>query len=122
MALHAVRGLGLRARALGEHHVLQSAGQHRHAFLLGVLGQVALAFLAHGLAGLGLLALEKFADGTLGLGVVEERGVAFEHVGYSLRKLRGVEVFHTHALEVVADDHAQGVTEFFHNVGFVLII
>ena len=53
MTLHLVGGFWLLAVALLQYHILQAARQSNHAFLLGILLQVSLAFCLCCLALLG---------------------------------------------------------------------
>ena len=58
VALHLVGSLRLLAVAFLQHHILQSAGKRSHAFFLGVLGQIFLAFSLGNLSFLGALGVE----------------------------------------------------------------
>lgn len=115
MALYAVGGFGFGAITLGDDGVLESAGEYYDAVLLGVFGKELLAFLAYGACGLLLLLLHEVVDELLCFLVGEFAGLALHDAVDGACEIGAAEVLYSHAFEVVADDHAEGVAEFFHN-------
>lgn len=115
MALYAVGGFGLGAITLGDDGVLESAGEYYDAVFLGVFGKELLAFLAYGACGLLLLLLHEVVDELLCFLVGEFTGLALHDTVDGACEIGTAEVLYSHAFEVVADDHAEGVAEFFHN-------
>lgn len=115
MALYAVGGFGFGAITLGDDSVLESAGEYYDAVLLGVFGKELLAFLAYGTCGLLLLLLHEVVDELLCFLVGEFAGLALHDAVDGACEIGAAEVLYSHAFEVVADDHAEGVAEFFHN-------
>ena len=103
VALHLVGGFRSASVAFLYHLILQSAGQCHHAFLLGVLGKICLAFFLCLLELLGcrgallsLLLLEEILYERLRFGIVYFRLLACENVLYCFCEIVDVQIVRAH--------------------------
>ena len=116
VAGNGVGGCGFDAECRCEHFVLQTGFGDFHAFSLGVFGEEVFAGFACGLACSFLLFAQEFLHETLGLHFGHFEFFTIEHLLDGAGEFTGDESFDVHPFEVVANDQAEGVREFFHKL------
>ena len=114
VAADLVRSLGAATRSFVEDGVLEAALGGDDAFLLaiGFEESLALCYCAFSLAA-GLL-VEVLIEQRLSFAVRDCRFAVRQDVADALREVLHVEVFDVHALELLANAEAEGVTDFIH--------
>ena len=126
VAAHRVSGHGFHAESGRQHLILQPRCSDRHSFALGIFGEELFAGFAGGLAGSFLLFAQEILHKTLGLHFGHFGFLPVEHLFDGARELSGQQSFDVHPFEVVADDQAEGIREFFHilrsKLSFFLLI